>query len=74
MQIQDIYSMYRKGNVLATVKKVLISPLRQRFEVHAAGGMNMKTQATIFDYEYEVHEGRRKVAEVSKRWFCVIDS
>ena len=74
MRIKDTYRIYRKGNVLATVKKVLISPLQQRFEVHVAGGENMEAEGTIFDYEYEIHEGRRKVAEVSKKWFQVADS
>jgi uncharacterized protein YxjI len=31
MRIKDTYRIYRKGNVLATVKKVLVSPLHQRF-------------------------------------------
>ena len=29
MHIKDTYSIYRSGNVLATVKKALISPLRR---------------------------------------------
>ena len=74
MRIKDTYSIYRGGNVLATVKKVLISPLRQRFEVHVAGGENMEAEGNIFAHEYEIHEGRRKVAEVSKKWFQVADT
>jgi uncharacterized protein YxjI len=74
MRIKDTYRIYRKANVIAAVKKVLISPLDQRFEVHVAGGMNMEAQGTIFDHDYEVHEGRRKVAEVSKMWFPVADT
>jgi uncharacterized protein YxjI len=74
MRIKDTYRIYRKGNVLATVKKVLISPLSQRVEVHVAGGMNMEVEGTIVAYEYEIWEGRRKVAEVSKRWFPLADS
>ena len=74
MRIKDTYRIYRKGNVLATVKKVLISPLLQNFEVHVAGRMNMEAQGNMFDYEYEIHEGRRKVAEVSRKWFRVADN
>lgn len=74
MRIKDTHRIYRKGNVLATVKKVLISPLSQRFEVHVAGGMNMEAEGNIGDHEYEIHEGRRKVAEVSKKWFPLADS
>ncbi len=74
MRIKDTYSIYRKGNVLATVKKALITPLRQRFDVHVAGGENMEVEGNILDHEYEIHEGRNKRAEVSKKWFRVADT
>ena len=74
MRIKDTYSIYRKGNVLATVKKTLITPLRQRFDVHVAGGENMEVEGNILDHEYEIHEGRHKRAEVSKKWFRVADT
>jgi uncharacterized protein YxjI len=73
MHIKDTYSIYRNGNVLATVKKALITPLRQRFDVHVAGGENMEAQGNILDHEYEIHAGRNRVAEVSKKWFQVAD-
>jgi uncharacterized protein YxjI len=74
MRIKDTYSIYRKGNVLATVKEALITPLRQRFDVHVAGGENMEVEGNILDHEYEIHEGRHKRAEVSKKWFRVADT
>jgi len=74
MHIKDTYSIYRKGNVLATVKKTLITPLRQRFDVHVAGAHNLEVQGNIVDHEYEIHEGRKRVAEVSKKWFRVADT
>jgi uncharacterized protein YxjI len=74
MRIKDTYRIYRKGNVLATVKKVLVSPLHQGFEVHVAGGMNMEVEGNIAVHEYEIREGRREVAEVTKKWFHQADS
>lgn len=71
MRVKDKYSIYRNGQVLATVKKALIAPSRQRFDVHVAGGENLEAQGNILDHEYEIHEGRRRVAEVSKKWFRV---
>ena len=71
MRIKDTYSIYRKGNVLATVKKALITPRHQRFDVHVAGGENMEVQGNIAEHEYEFYEGRNKRAEVSKKWFRV---
>ena len=69
MRIKDTYSIYRKGNEFATVKKVLITPLRQRFDVHVAGAENMEVEGNILDHEYEIHEGRKRMSEVSKKWF-----
>jgi uncharacterized protein YxjI len=60
--------------VLATVKKALITPLHHRFDVHDAGGENMEVQGNIVDHEYEIHEGRNKRAEVSKKWFRAADT
>ena len=74
MHIKDTYSIYRNRNVLATVKKALVAPLRQRFDIHVAGAENMEAQGNILDHEYEIHEGRTRVAEVSKKWFRVADA
>ena len=74
MHVKDTYSIYRNGQALATVKKALITPLRQRFDVHVAGGENMEAQGNILDHEYEIHAGRRRVGEVSKKWFHVADT
>jgi uncharacterized protein YxjI len=74
MHIKDTYSIERNGNELATVNKALIAPLRHRFDVHVSGGKDMEAQGNIVDHEYEIHEGRTRVAEISKKWFRVADT
>jgi uncharacterized protein YxjI len=74
MHIKDTYSIHRNGNEVATVKKALISPLRDRFEVHVKDGKDMEAHGNIVDHEYEIHEGHDKVAEISKKWFRVADT
>ena len=74
MHIKDTYSLYRKGIVFATIKKTLITLLHQRFDVHVAGAENMEVEGNIVDHEYEIHEGRKLMAEVSKKWFNVADT
>jgi uncharacterized protein YxjI len=37
------------------------------FDVHVAGAENREAQGNILDHKYEIHEGLRKVAEVSKK-------
>jgi uncharacterized protein YxjI len=62
------------GENLATVKKALITPLRERYTANVAGGPDLDVQGNIVDHEYTVEEGGRKVAEVSKRWFRIRDT
>jgi uncharacterized protein YxjI len=62
------------GQNMATVKKALITPVRERYSVNVAGGPDMDVQGNILDHEYTIEEGRTKVAEVSKKWFRVRDT
>ena len=69
MAIQDA-----QGHEIARVKKALITPLRDRWTVKIRNGPDMDVQGNILDHEYEIKEGRRKVAQVSKKWFRVRDT
>ncbi len=69
MEIED-----RDGRRVATVKKALITPLRDRWSVQVADGPDLEVKGNIVDHEYTVEDGRTKVAEVSKRWFRVADT
>jgi len=62
------------GETLATVKKALITPVRDRWTIKVGNGPDMEIQGNIVDHEYKIEEGRNKVAEVSKKWFRVRDS
>jgi uncharacterized protein YxjI len=62
------------GSTVATVKKAMISPLRERFTVDLAAGGELTAQGNIVDHEFEIEAGGTKVAEVSKKWFRVRDS
>ena len=62
------------GETMATVKKALITPLRERWVVKVGAGPDMDIQGNILDHEYEIETGGRKVAEVSKKWFRVADT
>jgi uncharacterized protein YxjI len=62
------------GNKVAEVKKALITPVRERWTVKIRGGPDLDVQGNILDHEYEIKEGRRKVAQVSKKWFRVRDT
>jgi len=69
MDIQDA-----DGKTAATIKKALISPLRDRWKVEVANGPEMDIRGNILDHEYKIEAGGEKVAEVSKRWFRIRDT
>lgn len=63
-----------KGKDIATVKKALIAPLRDKWNVNVKGGDDLVVQGNILDLEYDIKQGRKKVAEVSKKWFSITDT
>jgi len=63
-----------KGKKVAEVKKALITPLRDRWTVKIRNGPDLAVQGNILDHEYQIGEGRQKVAQVSKKWFRVRDT
>jgi uncharacterized protein YxjI len=62
------------GSTLATVKKALITPLRDRWSVDVATGQDLEVQGNILDHEYTIEANGTKVAEVSKKWFRLRDT
>lgn len=62
------------GNKIAEIKKALITPLRDRWTVKIRNGPDLNIQGNILDHEYQIGEGSRKVAQVSKKWFRIRDT
>ena len=75
LRIKDVMAIEDgEGNKIAEVKKALITPLRDRWTVKIRSGPDLDVQGNILDHEYEIKEGRRKIAQVSKKWFRVRDT
>jgi len=62
------------GDQIALVKKALIAPLRDRWDVKVKNGPDLDVQGDILNHEYTVKEGRKTVAEVSKKWLKLTDT
>lgn len=62
------------GHGVASVKKALISPIRDRWHVSVDGGPDISIKGNIVDHEYTMETDGARVAEVSKRWLRVADS
>jgi uncharacterized protein YxjI len=62
------------GEQMAVVKKALITPLRDKWDVKVKNGPDLDVQGDILDHEYSIKQGWNKIAEVSKKWFRLTDT
>jgi uncharacterized protein YxjI len=74
LSVRDKMAIEREGQTVATIKKALVSPLRERYSIEVANGDDMEAKGNIVDHEFEIKRGGDKVAEISKRWFRVRDT
>jgi uncharacterized protein YxjI len=72
--VRDVMTIERGGETLATVKKALFTPLRERFDVECSNGVKYDVKGKITDHQYEFERDGNQVASVSKKWFRVRDS
>ena len=74
LHIRDTMAIERDGDTVATVRKAMITPLRERFKVDVEGGDDLEVKGNIVDHEYTFERDGHEVASVSKRWFRVRDT
>jgi uncharacterized protein YxjI len=74
LRIRDTMEIEHNGDTVATIKKALITPLRDRFAIELAAGGELSAKGNIVDHEYEIERDGEKIAEISKRWFRVRDT
>ena len=74
VRVRDTMEIERDGHTVATVRKALVSPLRDRFAIDVEDGDDMEAKGNVVDHEYKIERGGNQVAEVSKRWFRVRDT
>lgn len=71
LHIRDTMKVERNGDTVATVKKALITPFRDRFSIELEDGPELSAKGNVVDHEFEIERDGDKVAEISKRWFRV---
>ncbi len=72
--VRDVMTIEGPSGDVATVKKALISPLRERYTVHLTAGGEWNVQGNILDHEYEITGPAGRIAEIGKKWFRVRDT
>jgi uncharacterized protein YxjI len=74
LAIRDSMKILRGGETLATIRKALISPFRDKFGIDVEGGEDMVAVGNILEHEYEIRRGGDVVGRVSKHWFTIRDT
>jgi uncharacterized protein YxjI len=74
LAIRDTMRLEHDGHTVATIKKAMITPLRDRYTIDLGDGRELKAKGNILDHEYEIERDGHKVAQVSKRWFRIRDT
>jgi len=74
LHVRDTMNIERGGRKVASVKKALLTPLRDRFSIDVEDGDDLEAKGNIVDHEYKIERKGDQVAEISRRWFRVRDS
>jgi uncharacterized protein YxjI len=73
--MRDTMLVERDGARVATVRKKLISPFRDRFSVEFEEGGDWAVVGSVFDKEYVIEDDRgQTIAEISRKWFRIRDT
>jgi uncharacterized protein YxjI len=62
------------GRVEATVHKAVFSPLHHRAKIDLHDGGKLEAVGDILDKDFEIRDGHRVVARVSRHWFRIRDT
>src|SRR5436309_2122089 len=54
LHIRDTMKIERGGEAVATVRKAMITPLRERFAIELASGGELSAKGNIVDHEYSI--------------------
>ncbi|HEU5202822.1 MAG TPA: LURP-one-related family protein [Candidatus Limnocylindrales bacterium] len=74
LHVRDTMEIENANTRVATVKKALISPLRERYNVEFDAGGEWRAQGNIVDHQYQIESDAGQIAEVGKKWFRVRDT
>ena len=71
LSVRDKMEIERDGRTVATVRKALVTPLRDRYSIDVEGGDDLEAKGNVVDHEFKIERNGDQVAEVSKRWLRV---
>jgi len=73
--IKDKMSVSKpRGRDVATVRKALLTPLRDRLTANMADGPDIEIHGNLLNHEYKMERRGKRICEVSKRWIALRDT
>ncbi|MEL6945819.1 MAG: LURP-one-related family protein, partial [Bacteroidota bacterium] len=73
MTFRTKYAILRNGEEVAEVSKKS-GFFKQKLEVELANGREYEVKGNFLDREFEFKDGRKTIAEVSKKWLSISDT
>jgi uncharacterized protein YxjI len=70
----DAMEIEHDGAVVATVHKAVFSPLHHRANIDMVGGGRLEAVGNLIDKDFEITDGRRVLARISRSWFRIRDT
>ncbi len=74
MALRDAMEIERDGQVIATVRREMFSPLHHKSAVDLADGRTLEAVGNLTGREYDIRDGGHTLARVSRAWFEVRDT
>jgi uncharacterized protein YxjI len=74
VSIHDTMDIERDGQVIATVKRALFSPLHHRSVIELHGVGQLEAVGNMIDKEFEIRDGGMVLAQISRSWFRIRDT
>jgi uncharacterized protein YxjI/DNA-binding transcriptional regulator GbsR (MarR family) len=70
----DKMEIEHDGKVAATVHKAVFSPLHHKAFIDIHDGPRIEATGNILDKDFEIKDGHRVVARISRKWFRIRDT
>jgi uncharacterized protein YxjI len=70
----DAMEIEHDGAVAATVHKAVFSPLHHKAHIDLSDGGRLEAVGNLIDKDFEIRDGHRVLARISRSWFRIRDS
>ena len=72
--MRETMEITQGGEIVATVRRALVSPLHHRSVIELAGGQELEAVGNVLDKEFEITWDGQVLARISRAWFRVRDT